>query len=227
MQRRRSRDAHDGSPVSKIEAATMKRLWREALGISLVTCAVFAAAAQPVAPKPAINVGDAWEFKGLLEPDGKPNDWTRTVVEVAPNDVLKIRQQDDRVVDYDGALNFMPEGRADYARVLVKYPLKVGDEWEMSRKFPNPQTEEAGKAKVVAFETITVPAGTFQCYRIEAEAWTTNRSARERRSWKRWYCPDVKWIAKELLETTVYGTATRTTSTSASTSELVKFTPGK
>jgi hypothetical protein len=100
----------------------MTRHLREALGIALATYAVFAATAQPVAQKPAINVGDAWEFKGVSEPDGKPDDWTRTIVEVAPNDVLKVRQQNNIVVDYDGALNFMPEGRADYARVLVKYP---------------------------------------------------------------------------------------------------------
>lgn len=195
------------------------------LGCALVTCMALVAAGQPVTQKPTIKVGDAWEFSAVSEPEGKRSSWTRTILEVASADSLKVRVEDDKVFDYDSALNFMPEGRADYARVLVKYPLKVGDEWEMSRKFPNPNTVELGKAKVVAFETITVPAGSFQCYRVEAEAALVSRGTKEDRLWKRWYCPDVKWIAKEVLETRTQprGSAARTSS--VQTSELVKFTP--
>jgi ribosomal protein S28E/S33 len=58
--------------------------------------------------------------------------------------------------------------------------------------------------KVVAIESITVPAGTFQCYRIEANSSQGGRQDSTQRSWVRWYCPEVKWMAKEIVETIVF-----------------------
>ncbi len=204
----------------------MQGYWKTMLAVIVAGCAIPAADAQPVAQRPAVGAGDAWEFKGTSMPGDKPSDWSRTVIEAAP-DVVKARSESGTLIEYDGMLNFMPQGRADFARILVKYPLKVGDEWEFSRKFPNPGTLETGKAKVVAYEAISVPAGTFQCYRIEAGASLVNKSYRENRTWKRWYCPDVKWIAKEIMETTIAGSFSRANETTVLTSELVKFTPGK
>ena len=47
------------------------------------------------------------------------------------------------------------------------------------------------------------------------------------RVWKRWYCPDVKWIAKEVLETMTGGTTGRFGGAISQTSELVNFTPAR
>ena len=160
----------------------MKKYWQAVLACAFVGGTIIPANAQPVAQRPAISVGDAWEFKNLTTPGDKAGAWSRLVVEIAPNDVLKVRQQDGKIFDYDGAMNFMPEGRADYARVLVKYPLRVGDEWGVARKFPNPNVSETGNAKVITLETITVPAGTFQCYRIEAASSLVNKTYSENRT---------------------------------------------
>ena len=200
--------------------------WRIAYLFSFAALAAATAGAQPVANRPAFGVGDSWEFTQKAA-DGATTTWTRQVVEVPSADRLRVRLQDNTVVDYDGAFNFVPQGNPEYARILVKYPLKVGDEWPMGRKFANPGIAETGKAKVVAYESITVPAGTFQCYRIEAEASQASREAKENRTWKRWYCPEVKWFAKEVLETQTFGTRGRVGGTVSQTSELVKFTPGK
>jgi hypothetical protein len=194
--------------------------------VSLAAFAAVAADAQPVADKPAFVVGDSWEFT-QKSGDGPTTTWTRQVVEIPAADRLRVRLQDNTVADYDGAFNFMPQGNPEFSRILVKYPLKVGDEWAVGRKFANPGTAETGKAKVVAYEAVTVPAGTFQCYRIEAEASQASREAKENRTWKRWYCPEVKWFAKEVLETQTFGTRGRIGGTVSQTSELVKFTPGK
>jgi len=209
--------------------AIMGRHWQAALALAFAGCAGVAAHAQTAAQKPAIVVGDSWEFKATSMPDGKTSEWSRTVVEIAPNDALKVRMQDGKVFDYDGTMNSMPNGSADSARILVRYPLKVGDEWKLVPTLANPNASETGKAKVVAFEAITVPAGTFQCYVVEAEAYREGARgrAKEDRSWKRWYCPDVKWIAKEVLQTRIHGTTGRPESASVETSELVKYTPGK
>jgi hypothetical protein len=183
------------------------------------------AQAQPAAEKPNFNVGDKWMFNQTMG-DGKTTTWSREIVEIPAGEQLRVRMGSGKVEAYDGRMNFMPEGNPEYMRMLAKYPLKVGDEWTLSRKFSNPMSAENGKAKVVAFESLTVPAGTFQCYRVEAETTLNNKSYKETRAWVRWYCPDVKWIAKETLETRTTSRSTGSNATSE-TSELVKFTPGK
>ncbi len=184
-----------------------------------------AAQAQTVAEKPKFNVGDKWQFRQSTA-DGKTTTWSREIVEIPSEQQLRVRLGSGKVDEYDGAMNFMPEGNPERARVLAKYPLRVGDAWSFSRKFPNPGTSEEGNAKVVALESLTVPAGTFQCYRIEAESSLTNKAYKENRSWVRWYCPAVKWIAKEVLDTRTTGRDAQNSAV-LETSELLEFTPGR
>ena len=81
---------------------------------------------------------------------------------------------------------------------------------------------------MVAQEQITVPAGSYQCYRIDAESTLVQRTYYERRFWKRWYCPVVMWFAKEVLETITFDRLNPAANgTVVETSELVRFTPGK
>ncbi len=204
---------------------TMQRVGMAAMAVACLLV-VGMAQAQPVAEKPKFALGDRWEFKGRIEPDGKPNDAVRTIVEFAASNLLKVRQQDGRVTEYDAAMNFMPGG--SNPRLLVRYPLKVGDEWELNRQIDARGTVETGKAKVVAYESIRVPAGTFQCYRVEAVTNLSNGPYREDRIWKRWYCPDVKFIARESIDTTIVNPSNPAAGGhKVLTSELVSFTPGK
>jgi hypothetical protein len=182
---------------------------------------------QPAGDKPKIVVGDQWEFASTSAPSGKLDTWSRTVVEVPSEDRLRVRFGAGTLGDYDGAMDWMPQGNPDFRRQLVSYPLAVGKEWPVSRKFENPNTSETGKAKVVAIEQITVPAGTYQCYKIDAEASLVNKMYTERRFWSRWYCPEIKWIAKEIVETRIFNPGNpASTGTTIATSELVRFTPG-
>ena len=182
--------------------------------------------AQPVAEKPMFDVGDKWQFSDVAA-GGKTGSWSREIVEIPSAERLRVRFGNGKINEYDDAMNFIPEG-AERALLLAKYPLKIGEEWAVGRKFANPHLEERGKARVVGNETITVPAGTFQCYRVEAQTSRTNKTYNETRNWVRWYCPDVKWIAKEIVETRTYNPYNpAATGTTQQTSELVKFTPGK
>jgi hypothetical protein len=194
-----------------------------AVAACLAGFGVAGAAAQQVADKPDWKPGDTWMFRSVTTPGDKEGRWTRKVEEVSA-EKLGVRVG-DKVETYDGAFNFLPQGRADYVRELAKFPMKVGDEWPMSRKFDNPVVSESGKAKVAAYEEITVPAGTYGCYRVEADVMLRNQTHTENRVWKRWYCPQIKWIAKEVLETRVHSRSVAS-GTTIVTSELVKFTPG-
>jgi hypothetical protein len=184
--------------------------------------------AQSAAEKPTIVVGDRWDFTSTNMPSGKPGTWSRTVMEVSGEDHLKVRLGEGNIADYDGGMDWMPKGNADYRRQLVSYPLTLGKEWAIAMKYESPNWSETGKAKVVAFEELSVPAGTFKCFRIDAETSLVNKTYSHRRFWNRWYCPETKWIAKEIVESRIFHpTDPQQSGTTILTSELVRFTPGK
>jgi hypothetical protein len=67
--------------------------------------------------------------------------------------------------------------------------------------------------KVVAYESITVPAGTFKCFRIEGDSDWINTLAgggfeyvlTEKWRITNWYCPDVRYIGKSHTERYIGG----------------------
>ena len=182
--------------------------------------------AQPVAEVPEFKVGDSWELSQTTTPGDKRTTLTRKITEVGPGDQIQVEWENGSAQRYDSAMNYIPEGKVEYKRVLVRYPLKVGAEWSYTRKFTNPMLEEKGEAKVVAFETITVPAGTFECYRVDVRAEFAARNYQQKNTWSRWYCPKIKWVAKERHETYIFNPGAGGASTTVDTTELVKFTPG-
>jgi hypothetical protein len=199
----------------------MRRAFR-----ALVCALAFGAApvaAQPAADKPTFNVGDHWQYTNA---DGdKTSKWSREVVEVRP-DGLSVKLGNGNVTRYDEAMNPIDEKGADNSRILGRYPLSVGSQWQWTRKAGQAgNLDERGTAKVAAYEKISVPSGTYDCYRVEAEASLTGRLFNEKRTWTRWYCPEIKWIARERTEVHTFNPRGPPTSTS-SVSELVKFTPG-
>ena len=181
------------------------------------------ALAQPVAEKPAYKVGDRWQFTST-EGD-KTTKWSREIVDVRA-DGLTVKFGNGTTNAYDDAMNFVdPEGAAN-SRILGRYPLRVGAEWQFARKAGQKGAlDERGSAKVVAYEKVTVPAGTYDCYRVETESSITGRLFNEKHAWTRWYCPEIRWIAKERMEVQTFNPRAPPTSTT-SVSELVKFTPG-
>jgi hypothetical protein len=107
----------------------------------------------------------------------------------------------------------------------MRFPVKVGDTWTFIRKVPNApnvQEPEHGSGRVLAYEPLTVPAGTFDCFRHDIESSFNARLYIEERLYRRWYCPKLKWIAKEIVETRVFSPAGPLTRT-ITTSELVTF----
>ena len=79
--------------------------------------------------------------------------------------------------------------------------------------------DQHSRYKVVAFEPLTVPAGTFDCYRVESAS-TIAYKASFNRDIKEtyWYCPKVGSFAKVTRETT---TISRDTPSSRESTEIV------
>ena len=53
----------------------------------------------------------------------------------------------------------------------------------------------------VAYESVTLPAGTFDCFRVDGKAGSSNRSYQQIDSWSGWVCAAVRGIAKQRHET--------------------------
>jgi hypothetical protein len=184
---------------------------------------------QPVAEKPDWKVGDHWEYQQTTTVGNQAptsNALSRKIEAFLPDDRIEVRSGSGKLEQFDSAMNFMPDGRADATRIYARYPLKVGAEWTYSMKAGAMDGTENGSVKTVAYESITVPAGTFACYRTDGESNFNNKNYRERRVWSRWYCPEVKWIAKQRLETTTFKINT-IGGTTVETWELLKFTSGR
>jgi hypothetical protein len=99
--------------------------------------------------------------------------------------------------DYEFTLNFDP---ADYD---LSWPLWAGKHWTshfVSRAPTRPDIPWVAGYYCDAVETITVPAGTFRCWRI----WRKARVAAEgdfiERSSVAWYSPDVGNFARRLSD---------------------------
>ena len=180
--------------------------------------------APPVADLPRYKSGDAWEFR-YVQKSGKSGVWARTIDEVLPNDRVKVRREDDNFEYGDYSLNYVGQTPTGQPRVLVRYPLRVGDEWSFGRKFENPGAEQTGTVRVAAYEEITVPAGTFQCFRIEADTTGVGYPTTTHTTRIRWYCPQIRWIAKEIRRDVV-STKLGLGSTLDQVSELVRFQAG-
>lgn len=181
--------------------------------------------AQPSADKPVIRTGDSWEFSRTDSKSGMTSTWTRTVVAVESADLIAVRWETGAVEQYDGALNWIPKGMD--ARVLVRYPIKVGDTWTFNLKTPNPNVSEMGSGTVKAVDTIEVPAGTLECYRIEYESTSGSRNSIQHRTYTRWYCPAVKWFGKEVVTTRTQDNFNPANTGETTTTMLLKrFSPG-
>ena len=186
------------------------------------------ALSQPVAPYPAYKAEDHWLFREHVSPGDKERNWSRTIIDVDSNNQIQVRLGNGSVEKYDAAMNHLPQGREDRRRILAKYPMKVGDEWSFSVASDNPNWAETGSSRVESFEQIVVPAGTFQCFKVNSHSTRGWRYSGVYTTWSRWYCPEIKWFAKEeRMEQSRDSGNPANVGTRYIKLELVRFVPGK
>jgi hypothetical protein len=82
--------------------------------------------------------------------------------------------------------------------------MQVGSEGSYVARFGTQvMMDQRGSCKVVAYEPLTVPAGTFDCVRAEGKAEAVYRIAYQPQIRETcWYCPMVNGIARRQRETT-------------------------
>lgn len=175
--------------------------------------------AQDVASKPELRVGDTWMFHTTGTNDGKAVDygWRRRIDEISPDGKIHVTRRYN--VDlFDSSWNPIYAERPDFWPVDFQFPLRVGAAWSYASPTGASTVdgrgyENNGYMKVIAYESITVPAGTFKCFRIEGESnWNAAITARDAdlrfiEKWRitNWYCPDVRYLGKSRTERYIGG----------------------
>src|SRR5271167_3148617 len=88
-----------------------------AMGLVSLCWVPTVAAAQSAADKPAMKVGDTWEFQQSVKtlPGGETSDpWSRRVVEILPNGQVQLAGGKGQLILTDGSLNQIDPKGADY-----------------------------------------------------------------------------------------------------------------
>ena len=173
--------------------------------LAIVSAALTSPGFAQTADKPTVNVGDAWSYAQTTETgkETKEVHWTRRVVAVGADGYEA--QVGDRVFRFDPSGNFVDPKGAEYHRTTYRFPMQVGAEWTYTAKFGTQVLmEQHGSYKVVAFESLTVPAGTFDCFKVEGKADAAYKASYQQQVRETyWYCPKVNGVAKLSRETAV------------------------
>ena len=160
----------------------------------------------------AVRVGDRWVYDTKDEISGYPKDtYSEIVTEVSPNEIVTSwtfsGKPGSALVTYDHdwsrtdniTWKFKPnDGQG------VRLPLAVGKTWRVEFYARNTQTgvnlKSSISSKVVAQETITTPAGTFDTFKIERtgrEFKTTDPSKLFETQMVAWYAPKINhWVRR-------------------------------
>ena len=199
----------------------MKKIARAAalIGLSMLAISALAQSTGDAAAKPDVNVGDRWV---LQHTNGMSNekDYTSidSVVGVTDNEIklqLKIKGKPNSVIQtFTREWNPVDMSDAKFDPFLknFEFPLQTGKKWKASADKMVFSNGKHGKfylkGEVVAFEKITVPAGTFDAYKVslEVEASGTDEEANSGKTIETlWYAPAVKHCVKTIHELTREG----------------------
>lgn len=183
---------------------------------------------------PQLNAGDTWKF-GITDlwknarTSGETVTFRGVIDGLAHFDLLteagstfKVIRTPERNVVSDRSGRWKPE------LPDLSFPLIVGKTWERDVEWTTPEGAVAAvrvKRRVAAFESVTVPAGTFDSVRIEGEA---SYAWQNRPSWSTtsdssilWYAPAARNVVKREYRWQV-GTRTQ----DRRLTQLESFTPG-
>lgn len=169
-------------------------------------CMGYQAAAAPIlSPAPEVHVGDTWKYQSV---DGFTKEvgahFTHRVVEINDREiVIQLRNSNGvksalRYFNHEWNPIDVGETKYDPYYPEFKFPISTGMTW--SEKFTSSTNDGGGNsgyvtAKVPSLEKVTVPAGTFDAYRIErdVEMRAANANATVTK-WQitTWYAPAAK-----------------------------------
>ena len=193
--------------------STLRRL-RLGAGLCAFLCLQGTALAQDggtSAAAPRLAVGDRMSYRVEERADQQRHEATATVLAIEGDRVRMRYQRTDAAAEpteqvMTTALNNVVNG-SDGSRYephldQLRFPLQVGQAWTTeaaSAAASGAQSRLSIDRKVVAIETVRVPAGEFSAYRVESKGWINGvnwRGAALRFEQVLWYAPEPGRIVK-------------------------------
>jgi hypothetical protein len=166
------------------------------------------------------QVGDHWSYELRDEITGALKfTIVNVVTQVTPNDIAirgeNLGNPGFSYLVYDHSWNLKDNSVWKYSPgdgTGVKAPLKVGSNWNFQSTdvyaARGLSYKRSGSAKVVAQETITTAAGTFDAFKIETTATSRNANDPTKKSdllLTTWYAPSVDHWVKRVSKVTLNG----------------------
>lgn len=194
------------TPISKLAfSAPTKHGSRCALALASLLVVSFAhgQTATPKAEAPQIKVGDYWKQEQKDKRTGsRESETSRTVSAVTQTAI--------EGTENDGKFSMTPElNPVESTSTLVtgeprflNFPLEVGKRWSFKYNFSNKTNQNKGRvqldAEVVAYEKVTVAAGSFDAFRIETKGYWNNDATRGNGRSKStyWYAPTARTVVR-------------------------------
>jgi len=207
-------------------------------------------------PAPRFVVGDEWEFLSVSSAASPGSeavpaiDWTKVVG--VSDDRLRLTHtrldkpggqpiEPAKTFAVSPQLETLFEGKDAFSghRKFLSFPLEAGATWSYSYEYPTGdgrgRFRDDFNCKVVGWEQVTVPAGTYWALRIDQTGWSNNVSpnvpatmrAAARLDRTLWYSPETKFIVKSELRRSNPGSRSFAAGGDwYSTHQLIRFTGG-
>jgi hypothetical protein len=154
---------------------------------------------------PDVHIGDMWKYRNI---DGYSNETnlesSHRIIKLDDKEIVVQIQykktSGNRLAYYTREWNLTDQGdvRWEPFNPDYKFPMSVGLTWNQEFKWSNNKGEafsSFSRIKIVALEKVTVPAGTFDAYRIEREVETRSTGTDANVMKGRiitWYAPAAK-----------------------------------
>lgn len=174
--------------------------------IAVLTClsAIFNyASAQALAERPQYKVSDSWTFEHRDGYTGNvTGKSTRTIKSISDDKIEYDINGDPATSDISGNPISDKKVDSDKPQLYLQFPLEVGKSWKFDNGWHNKEGGWKGNqtysVKVVSLEKITVPAGEFETYRLEAKGFFNNTTANfsGAQTTIYWYSPLLRRVIK-------------------------------
>lgn len=142
--------------------------------------ATAATAANPIS-QPAFNAGDSWVFDEAHQKGNSGFSQSRTdvIIDRVDDDTMTVggkidgapTNYTDSIVGLDWSKRVTIDGKQVVTTRPLSFPLTVGSTWSSDYDLPpagnQKNTHFHGTYKVVGWEDVTVPAGTFHALKVE------------------------------------------------------------
>lgn len=159
--------------------------------------------------RPDPRVGDAWTFQRIDGWNGATDPpFVETITGVTEDEIETLRGKAKPIYNRDwNVVGVNERGTRSKSRTYggtLSFPLSIGKSWSMTAEFTNASGQTlsyAPKAEVIAWQAVTVPAGTFEAFRIRSSGYYSGNSvggARFSGTFEEnyWYSPAAQRIVR-------------------------------